>query len=83
METLGLSKTFGAIHYAADYGVSKPDPAFFQAVCVRTGFSPQDLLLIDDKASNVEAARACGWRGALWDGTRTLAQVLAQPEIDR
>jgi putative hydrolase of the HAD superfamily len=81
METLGLSKTFGAIHYAADYGLSKPDPAFFRAVCARTGFAPHELLLIDDKASNVAAARACGWGGALWDGTQPLAAVLSAAGI--
>jgi putative hydrolase of the HAD superfamily len=76
-DTLGLRDRFEAIHYSADYGCGKPDPAFYHAAAARTGFAAQDLLLIDDRASNVEAALACGWRAALWDGSRRLAQVLA------
>ena len=76
-ETLGFRDRFDAIHYSADYGCGKPDPAFFEAVAARTGFAPADLTLIDDRSSNVAGARACGWRGVLWDGSRPLAEVLA------
>jgi putative hydrolase of the HAD superfamily len=76
-ETLKLKDRFEAIHYAADYGVGKPDPAFFRAVEARTGLTAGDLLLLDDSPRNVEAARACGWSAVLWDGTQTLAEALA------
>ena len=75
---LGLKDRFEAIHYAADYGCGKPDPAFFEAVAQRTGHAPQELLLIDDSPRNVEAARACGWCAGLWDGTQTVAEVIAE-----
>lgn len=75
--TLRLRDRFDAIHYSADLGCGKPDPAFFAAVEARTGFAPADLTLIDDKAANVDAARAAGWRGVLWDGTRRVADVLS------
>ena len=77
-DTLGLRERFDAMHYAADLGAAKPDPAFFAAIEGRTGLAGRDLLLLDDLARNVDAARAAGWRGALWDGTSTLAQVLAE-----
>ncbi|MEW6018813.1 MAG: HAD-IA family hydrolase [Pseudomonadota bacterium] len=77
---LGLKDRFEAIHYAADYGCGKPEPAFFEAVAARTGHAPQELLLIDDSARNVEAARACGWRAGLWDGSRTLVEVIAEAQ---
>ena len=76
-DILGLKDRFEAIHYAADYGVGKPDPAFFRAVEARTGLASGDLLLLDDSPRNVEGARACGWSAVLWDGTRTLAEALA------
>ena len=79
--TLGLKDRFEAIHYAAAYGAKKPDPAFFEAVCVRTGFAPREIVLIDDAAGNVEAATTCGWGAVLWDGTRTLAQALDEAGI--
>lgn len=77
---LGLRERFAEIHYAADYGCGKPDPAFFEAVAKRTGHGPHELLLIDDSPRNVEAALACGWRAGLWDGTRTVADVIAEAE---
>lgn len=74
---LGLNERFDAMHYAADIGAKKPDPAFFAAVMGRTGFAPADLLLIDDSPRNVDAAKAAGWAAVLWDGTQRLAKVLA------
>jgi putative hydrolase of the HAD superfamily len=74
--TLGFRERFDAMHYAAELGCGKPDPAFFAKVAERTGLSPAEMLLIDDKAENVDAARAAGWGGALWDGTERLAAVL-------
>jgi putative hydrolase of the HAD superfamily len=75
---LGLRDRFDAMHYAADLGCGKPDPAFFARIEERTGFAPHELLLLDDRPMNVEAARAAGWGGALWDGTERLATVLAR-----
>jgi putative hydrolase of the HAD superfamily len=74
---LGLKDRFDAIHYAAAYGSKKPDAAFFDAVCARTGLAPGEVVLIDDSPRNVEGARACGWAAVLWDGTRPLSEVLA------
>jgi len=76
-ETLGFRDRFDAIHYSADVGCGKPDPAFFAAVEARTGFSPAELALIDDRSVNVDAARAAGWDGILWDGTQRLADLLS------
>lgn len=77
-ETLDLKGRFEAIHYAADLGCKKPEAAFFQAVTARTGFAPEELVLIDDSAANVAGALACGWRAVLWTGERKLAEVLAE-----
>ena len=80
--TLGLRNHFDAMHYAADIGWKKTDPEFYAAVETRTGFSGPDLMLLDDTAANVEAARAVGWGGVLWDGTARLSEVLTG-RIDR
>jgi putative hydrolase of the HAD superfamily len=64
------------MHYAADLGCGKPDPAFFAQVARRTGLAPAEMLLIDDKLENVEAARAAGWGGLHWTGERRLADLL-------
>lgn len=80
-EILGLRDRFDAMHYAADLGTAKPDPAFFRAVEVRTGLTPADLFLIDDRISNVEAARDCGWRASLWDTSSQLNRALAEQGV--
>lgn len=77
-DRLGLRGQFDAMHYAADLGAKKSDPAFFAAVEARTGFSGAELLLIDDTTANVEAARAAGWRGVHWTGVQRLAEALAE-----
>ena len=77
-ETLGFRERFDAIHYAAALGCAKPDPAFYENAQARAGFAGPEMLLIDDSVRNVEAARAAGWRAAHWDGTRPLADVLAE-----
>lgn len=76
---LGLRDRFDAMHYAADLGAKKSDPAFYAAVEARTGFAPSELVLIDDTAANLDVARACGWGGVLWDGTARLSDVLPLP----
>lgn len=70
---------FDAMHYAADLGCKKSDPQFYAAVEARTGFAPAELLLIDDTAANVAAARAAGWGGLLWTGEARLGELL--PEL--
>ena len=75
---MGLKDRFDAIHYAADLGHAKPAPGFYAEIEARTGFAPGDIFFIDDKAENVEAARARGWRAQVWTGRERLADVLAR-----
>ena len=75
-QTLGLRDQFDAMHYAADLGCSKPDPAFYREIERRTGYAPSDLMLIDDRLDNVESAIAGGWQAVLWDGTQGLLDIL-------
>ncbi len=72
-----LAEHFFAMHYSADLGCGKPDLAFFARVGERTGLAPDEMVLIDDKVENVEAAWVAGWRGVLWTGKARLGDVLA------
>jgi putative hydrolase of the HAD superfamily len=76
--TLGLRDHFDAMHYSADLGWAKPAPEFFRAVEARTGFRADEVFFIDDRAENVAAAQACGWRAAVWTGDRRLADLMAE-----
>jgi putative hydrolase of the HAD superfamily len=77
-ETMALKDRFDAIHYAADLGHAKPAPEFYAAIEARTGYAPADIFFIDDKATNVEAARARGWNAAVWTGQDRLADLIAR-----
>jgi putative hydrolase of the HAD superfamily len=75
--TIGLMHHFDAICYSAALGVCKPSPCFFNAVATSIGCEPPQLLLIDDSASNVEAALSSGWQAQVWTGEESLADVLS------
>jgi len=74
--TLRLRERFDAMHYAADLGLKKSDPAFYPAVEARAGFAAHELALLDDTLANIEVARAAGWGGLHWTGERPLAELL-------
>lgn len=75
--TMGLRDHFDGLHYAALLGWKKTDPEFYAAVEARTGLDGEDLVLLDDTASNLDVARAAGWGAMPWDGTMRLSEVLA------
>jgi putative hydrolase of the HAD superfamily len=45
----------------------KPDPRIYRVVEERFGCLARDCLFIDDLPSNIEAARACGWQGIVYE----------------
>ena len=52
---------------------------FYTAAQARMGVTvAQSILFVDDKAENVDAARAAGWRAMLYRGPESLADALAQ-----
>ena len=53
-------------------------PHFGDVIRGRAGLHER---LAPDKSANVEAARAAGWGGDLWDGTGRLAEVLARAGV--
>jgi putative hydrolase of the HAD superfamily len=75
-ETLDFRSRFDGLHYAAELGCAKPDPAFYRHIERRTGLRPDEIFFIDDRLENVAAAQACGWSAALWTGAETLASLM-------
>lgn len=53
-------------------GVAKPDPAAYALAIERAGLPAHELVFVDDRASNVEAAVACGLRGLVFTDAETL-----------
>lgn len=59
-EELGYERLFDDRFYSARLGHAKPDPAYFHAVLAALGADPAQVLFIDDRLENVDAARHCG-----------------------
>ncbi|WP_341229899.1 HAD family phosphatase [Nocardioides salarius] len=53
-------------------GLAKPDPRVYELLVARTGRPLADLVFVDDRADNVEAARALGMAGLVFTGADAL-----------
>jgi HAD superfamily hydrolase (TIGR01509 family) len=62
-EELGLSRYLQWSLVSWDTGLRKPDPMAYRRGAARLGARPEQLLLVDDQARNVDAARSEGWDG--------------------
>ena len=56
----------------------KPDDAFFALAEQRFGQTGADIFFIDDRAANIEAAKARAWRGHMFETPGGLAQALGE-----
>ncbi|MER6938289.1 HAD-IA family hydrolase [Nocardioides sp. NPDC127514] len=63
---LGYDDLFDVSCYSFDLGIAKPEPKFFHRAAARIGAAPHEIVFIDDKASNVEAARSIGMPTVHW-----------------
>lgn len=64
-------------HYiSGEMGLAKPDPAIYAAVEADCGLAPESLLFADDRADNIAAAAARGWKTHLFDDPAGWAQTL-------
>lgn len=75
---LGLRSHIDGIFYSAAMGCRKPDPAFFEKAARLAGLKASELLLIDDTAANVVAARRAGWAAIEWRDGSSLTTQLAR-----
>ena len=50
-----------------DLGLLKPDPLIYQVVLQKLGAKPQEVIFIDDKLKNVEAAKSLGIWGIVFN----------------
>lgn len=63
-------------------GARKPDPAYYRTVLDRAGLSPKELLFVDDRTVNVEAARREGLPALRFTGAADLESRIG-PLLDR
>jgi putative hydrolase of the HAD superfamily len=77
-ETLGLAAHFDGMLYSAALGAKKPHAAFFERAQAKLPVtSPDEILFLDDRIENVEAARTQGWRAFRHNGPDDLRDAIA------
>ncbi len=76
MDDLGLGAQVDGIVYSAALGCRKPMPEFYRRATAAAGVPPDRIVLVDDLAANVDAARAAGWQAHLWTAAERLETLL-------
>jgi len=61
---------------SAEVGSRKPDEEIYRALIEQTGRKPDEIVLFDDRQTNVDAARACGLEAELFVDAMQVAQYL-------
>ena len=67
---------FDRRYISGHMGVTKPGPAIYQMLESDCGITPGRLLFADDRADNIAAARARGWRVHLFESAQGWADRL-------
>lgn len=80
-ERFGYSTLLDGAFYSHELGAAKPDATYFERVLERLGTPPGAVVFVDDRADNVETARALGLGGICWtsrEGTAVLTSALRE-----
>jgi putative hydrolase of the HAD superfamily len=77
MEQLGLAAHVDGIVYSAALGHKKPSPAYFELAHALVKAAPHEVVFLDDKQENIDAARTFGWRAIHWTGGQRLNDEIA------
>jgi FMN phosphatase YigB (HAD superfamily) len=64
---------FDYVCFSAEVQLAKPEAAIFHACLKVVQATPEECLFIDDRAENVEAARALGMQGLKFESVEQLA----------
>jgi len=54
--------------FSARLGITKPDHRIFDHICKKYSLNPAETLFVDDSEKNINASRAFGLQGYLFDG---------------
>lgn len=72
----GFSAIFDPICYSHEIGVNKPDPRAFRIALQAMGARADDVLFVDNRPENTDAAQRLGMRAILHSDTRaTIAKI--------
>lgn len=66
-ERFRLDRYFRGFVISGDTGTRKPDPAIYLTLLQQSGYFPRDVVFVDDRLRNVEAAKALGINSVLFN----------------
>ncbi len=76
-ENMGVNSLFDATVFSWQVGHLKPSHEIFDAVFEKLGVSEEEVFFVDDNEENVEAAKALGAQGIVFEGVGALEQTMA------
>ena len=68
---------------SGEVGIAKPDPEIFTLLAARFDLDPQRTVFTDDSPTNVEASRAAGYVGLLFESSDDLRRELCARGVIR
>ncbi|MEU7901625.1 HAD-IA family hydrolase [Actinoplanes sp. NPDC049118] len=74
-------KGFAHLLFSADLALVKPDPDIFAAALGALGAAAGDVVFVDDRQANVDAAAALGIQGIVFTGTAACLAGVARAAI--
>jgi putative hydrolase of the HAD superfamily len=75
----GFAELVDVIIYSDEAGLAKPDPQVYRLLCDELGVAPHEVVFLDNRRSNVDAARGLGIHSILHEHTATsIAEVRSQ-----
>lgn len=81
-ETYPILSRFRDLIISGEEGVAKPDQRIYDIMIARTGLSASDLLFVDDRLENVDAASALGIDGVHFTTAGRLRESLARRGLE-
>jgi epoxide hydrolase-like predicted phosphatase len=76
-ERYGFTSMVDLAIYSHEEGIRKPDPRIFALAFERLGVPAAEIVFLDDRPENVDAAHACGLQAVLFTST---SQAIADIE---
>jgi len=67
---------FDVLVWSYEHRLLKPEPAIYNLLLAKLGTKPEETLFIDDVEENIQAARALGIEGLLYQGAAHLREQL-------
>lgn len=83
VENFAWLKSFHHLTWSWQLKLAKPDPGIYLHAAQSLGCEPREVLFIDDKEENLEAARKVGMNAALYSGHEEGGHAVFEHEMAR